>query len=438
MGLFENLKNWWGGERRGRSFRDPALSAFFGANESESGVVVTEDTALQCSAVWAATRVISEGVAALPLILYKRDGDGRVKASDHPVYNLLRNRPNPYLSSFTFREVITAHALLWGQGYAEIERDLGGRAKALWLLRPDYVTCDQRPNGAPFYVYDHPNLGKQELEWDQVFYFGGLGFDGIQSYSMIRMARESIGLGMAAERFGAKLFGSGAKPSGILTTPGHLSDDAVARLRRDFTSMHSGLSNAHRVAILEGGLQWQSIGIPPDDAQFLQTRSFQISEIARWFNIPTSKLRDSGGKTYATLEQENLAFLTETLNPWLIRFEQEVWAKLLQPHERSEYYAEHLVDSVLRADIDQRYKAYAIGRNWGFLSVNDVRAKENMPPVPNGDVYLQPLNMQPLQAPSGPSAPTATPAVGVAPTGDPPVSVPPPDSAAGAPDGATP
>ena len=432
MGLLDNIRGWWRGEqRKAWSFRDPALSSFFGGSESEAGVVVTEDTALQSSAVWAATRVISEGVASLPLVLYRRSGEGRVRASDHPLYNLLKNRPNRFLSSFTFREVLTANALLWGAGYAEIERDLTGRAVALWLLRPDWMSCGQREDGAPYYIYQHPVLGEQELEADQVFYFGGLGGDGVQAYSMIRMARESLGLAMAAERFGAKLFGSGAKPSGVLTTPSHLSDDAVARLRRDFTAMHSGLSNAHRVAILENGLQWQSIGIPPEDAQFLQTRSFQISEVARWFNIPTSKLRDSGGKTYATLEQENLAFLTETLNPWLIRFEQEVWAKLLLPHEREEYYAEHLVDSVLRADIEQRYKAYAIGRNWGFLSVNDVRAKENMPPVPNGDVYLQPLNMQPLQAPSGPSAPSATPAVGVAPTGD-PVSAPPPDASAGA------
>jgi len=435
MGLLDNIRGWWRGEqRKAWSFRDPALSSFFGGSESEAGVIVTEDTALQSSAVWAATRVISEGVASLPLVLYRRSGEGRVRASDHPLYNLLKNRPNRYLSSFTFREVLTANALLWGAGYAEIERDLTGRAVALWLLRPDWMSCGQRPDGAPYYIYQHPTLGEQELEADQVFYFGGLGGDGIQAYSMIRMARESLGLAMAAERFGAKLFGSGAKPSGVLTTPSHLSDDAVARLRRDFTAMHSGLSNAHRVAILENGLQWQSIGIPPEDAQFLQTRSFQISEVARWFNIPTSKLRDSGGKTYATLEQENLAFLTETLNPWLIRFEQEVWAKLLLPQEQDQYYAEHLVDSVLRADIEQRYKAYAIGRNWGFLSVNDVRAKENMPPVPNGDVYLQPLNMQPLQAPSGPSAPSATPAVGVAPTGD-PVSAPPPDASAGADNG---
>jgi HK97 family phage portal protein len=270
---------------------------------------------------------------------------------------------------------------------------------------------DQDEEGAPRYIYRHPKHGQTELNARDVFHIRGLGFDGMQGYSVVTMARDSLGLTIAAEKFGAKFFGQGARPSGVVTLPGHLSDEAFARLKRDFAATHSGIANSHRVAFLEQGMQWQTIGIPPEDAQFLQTRAFQIGEVARWFNIPVSKLRDSGGANYASLEQENMAFLAETLRPWLIRWEQEISAKLLLAHEKPVLYAEHLVDAILRVDLSARYNAYSIGRNWGWLSVNDIRAKEGMDPVEGGDIYLQPLNMQPLQAPAGPSAPTATPAV---------------------------
>lgn len=432
MGLVDTIRNWFGAERRSSySLRDPALVALFGGHEAESGVSVTETTALQSSPVWAAVRVISEGVASLPLHLYQREGRGRTRADGHPIYTLLRDMPNQYTPALAFREALLAHALLWGNGYAEIERDLLGRPVALWLLRPDLMRVESREDGSPYYLYRPPGASETELEPSQVFHIRGLGFDGYRGYSVVEMARESLGLGMAAERFGARLFGSGAKPSGVLTTPGHLSDDALARLRRDFSTMHQGLANSHKVAILENGLQWQSISIPPEDAQFLQTRTFQLAEVARWFNIPSSKLRDNGGKSYATLEQENWAFLSETLRPWLIRIEQEVHAKLLMPYEKGQYYAEHLVEGLLRADLMTRYNAYAIARNWGWYSVNDIRAMENLDPVPGGDVYLQPLNMQPLESPLGANAPTATPAVGIAPPGA-TGAVPLPDSPAGA------
>lgn len=431
MGLISKVRGLLGLEQRvagGYSLRDPALAALFRGQESDSGVVVNEASALQSSPVWAATRVISEGVACLPLKLYERQDGGRRVAVDHPLYGLLHDQPNQHIPAMPFREALQAHALLWGNGFAEIERDVLGRPLALWILPPQCITVDQDEDGAPRYIYRHPKHGQMEFGARDIFHLRGLGFDGMQGYSVVAMARDSLGLTMAAEKFGAKFFGQGARPSGVVTLPGHLSDEAFARLKRDFAATHSGIANSHRVAFLEQGMQWQTIGIPPEDAQFLQTRSFQICEVARWFNIPVSKLRDSGGANYASLEQENMSFLAETLRPWLIRWEQEISAKLLLKHEKPAYYAEHLVDAILRVDLAARYNAYAIGRNWGWLSVNDIRAKEGMDPVEGGDVYLQPLNMQPLQAPAGPSAPTATPAVGVAP---PPQS--PPAPTAGAP-----
>jgi hypothetical protein len=247
-----------------------------------------------------------------------------------------------------------------------------------------------------------------------VLHIAGPGFDGVTGYSVVKMARESIGLGMACEQFGAGLFGSGARPSGMLEHPGRLSDDARGRLRGDWERLHAGIDNAHRVAILEEGMKWTPTSIPPDDAQFLQTRKFQIEEVARWFNIPPSKLRDTGGVSYSSLEQENIAFLSETLRPWLIRLEQEFRRKLLLP-ESSELYCEHSVEGLLRTDLSARYAAYAVGRNWGWLSVNEIRALENLEPVAGGDVYLQPLNMQPLDSAGGAQAPAAAPTVGASP-----------------------
>lgn len=412
------------------SLRDPALVNLFGSHIAESGVTVTEFTALNNSAVWSAVRVISEGVASLPLILYRKDGDGRRRAKDHPLYHVLQDMPSEDVPALAFREAMMAHALLWGNAYAEVERNLSGNVTSLHILRPDWMRPRRDDAGNLVYEYRHPSQGVSEHYPRDIFHLRGLGFDGLLGYSVVKVAKESLGLGQAAERFGAKLFGSGARPSGVLEHPGTLSDDAARRLKNDFERSHASIENAHRIAVLEEGMKWTPLSIPPEEAQFLQTREFQIAEIARWFNLPLSKLRVAGS-SYASLEAENLVFLTETLRPWLIRWEQEIWAKLLQPWERDCYHAEHHVDALLRADQASRYNAYAVGRNWGWLSVNQIRAMEGMDPIAGGDEYLQPLNMQPIQAPAGPSAPSSTPAVGTAPTGA--TGAPPPGPSAGAP-----
>lgn len=397
------------------NLRDPALNSFFGVPTSTAGVAVSEDTALTYSPVFQAIRIISETIASLPLHVYDKQPGGRVRIDDIAVAYLLKTQPNSESSAFQFRESIVAHALSWGNGFAEIERDIFGNIKNLWLLPPDLVKIDRDTNGNLFYKYQIPGSSVVRLAPSDVFHIAGPGFDGITGYSPIRLARESIGLGMACEQFGAGLFGSGARPSGMLEHPGRLSDDARGRLRGDWERLHSGLDNSHRVAILEEGMKWTATSIPPDDAQFLQTRKFQIEEVARWFNIPPSKLRDTGGVSYSSLEQENIAFLSETLRPWLVRIEQEIKRKLLLP-ESDSYYAEHSVEGLLRTDLAARYAAYAVGRNWGWLSINEIRALENLEPVPGGDVYLQPLNMQPLDGPGGAQAPPAAPSVTTAPT----------------------
>lgn len=414
MGLVDTLRSFIGLESRATfSLRDPALVTLFGGHGSDAGVVVTESTSLQSSPVWAAIRVISETVGSLPLLLYERSPDGRSRklAVEHPLYELLYCMPHPEIPAMLWSETLMGHALAYGNAYAEIVRAETGEIVSLPILRPDWMSPRRDDSGRLIYEYRHPRAGTHVYQPADVFHLRGLGFDGLVGYSVIRMARESIGLTMAAERFGAKFFGSGAKPSGVLTHPGRLSDDARGRLRQDFERLHQGVNNSHRVAILEEGMKWDALGVPPDDAQFLQTRQFQLQEIARWFNIPVGKLRGQGA-SYASMEAENLVFLTETLRPWLIRIEQEIYAKLLNSIERRIYCAEHRIDDLLRADQSARYNAYAIGRNWGWLSVNEIRAKEGLDPIAGGDEYLQPLNMQPIQAPLGPSAPTSSPSVG--------------------------
>lgn len=412
MTLTDRIRNLFGFQKpatRARTFMDPALTAYFGGSVSTAGVSVDEFSALNYSPVFQAVRIISETVATLPIHVYRRDQDGRRRQDDLIVADLLRWEPNPEMTAVQFREAWVAHAISWGNGFAEIERDGLGRAIRLWLLPPSSVTVSRDLAGNIIYQYREQTGPVITLPQNDVLHLAGPGFDGLVGYSVIQKAREGIGLALAAEQFGSALFGTGARPSGILEHPGRLSDDARARLRGDWERLHAGIDNAHRVAVLEEGLKWTQTSIPPDDAQFLQTRNFQIEEIARWFNIPVSKLRVKDGGSYASLEQENSAFLSECLRPWLVRIEQEVRKKLLLP-ESAALYCEHNVDGLLRTDLQSRYSAYSVGRNWGWLSVNEVRALEQLEPIQGGDQYMTPMNMQPLGVQPGAIAPPSSPA----------------------------
>ena len=390
--------------------RDPALTSWYGGEVSTAGVQVSESTALSYAPFWQAVRIISETVASLPFHVYQHVNGGRVIADDSMIADLLRYAPNDEMTSMQLREQWLAQALTWGNGYCEIERDTIGRPVRLWLLDASRMKVGRDPNGDLQYLYRDDQARPTYLPASDVLHLRGPGGDGYVGASVVALARDSIGLGIAAEAFGSSFFGRGARPSGVLEHPGRLSDDARGRLRGDWERLHSGIDNASRVAILEEGMKWTTTAIPPDDAQFLETRRFQLEEIARWFNIPVSKLRATGGSTYSSLEQENQAFLSETLRPWLVRIEQEVRNKLLLPISSS-YYVEHRVEGLLRTDLAARYSAYAIGRNWGWLSVNEIRALEQLDPIEGGDVFLQPLNMQPVSSMGGAQAPPADPTV---------------------------
>lgn len=382
----------------GLSNPEPWLLEFLYGGKTKSSAVVTESTALNCIAVYACIRVISEDLASLPLFVYERmDADGKKKAREHPLYEILHTQPNPEMSSFTFRETLEGHLLSWGNGYAEIEWAKGGYVKGLWPLRPDKcVPYRNRKTKKIWYRIDVPAGPQVELPAESILHIRGLGFDGLVGYSPIRLMREGIGMALATEEFGGRFFSNSANPGGVLEHPGKMSDTAYDRVKKAWEEKHQGLEASHRIAILEEGMKWQALGIPPEDAQFLQTRKFQLNEIARGYRMPPHKIGDMEKATFSNIEQQAIDYVVSTLRPWLVRWEQECNIKLLSPTERQQFFTSFLVDGLLRGDTESRYKAYAVGRQWGWLSADDIRSLENQNPLPDeqGKKYMIPLNMQ--------------------------------------------
>jgi HK97 family phage portal protein len=396
MGVFSRLLRPTT-EREQRSLESAWLLEALNGAPSMTGVAVTPENSLTYTTVLACVRVLAESVASLPCILYERfeqDGrDAKRRARDHKLYALLHDLPNPVITAFELYEMGMAHLLLWGNFYAEIDWDRRGQAVGLWPLAAWRVTPTATRQGK-VYRLELEDGEEKTLNDYQVLHVPSFGYDGVQGKSMIRLAREAIALGLAAERFGGAFFGNGARPGVVLEHPAQLSDDAHARLRSSWNAQHQGLSNAQRVAILEEGMKLQTIGIPPEDAQFLQTRQFQRNEIASIFRVPPHMIGDLERATFSNIEQQSTDFLTNALRPWLRRWEQRVNRSLLIGDvERRRYFAEFLVDALLRGDLTSRYAAYSTGRQWGWLSVNDIRTLENMNPVDGGEEYLVPMNM---------------------------------------------
>ena len=356
---------------------------------SFAGVFVDNDRALTVAAVYSAVRILAEDVAGLPLHLYFRDGKTRRRADWRDEYRIMHHAPNDYQTAFSLREAMVASLLLWGNAYCEISRGVDGRVKALHFIEPERVQVKRDP-GRIYYQIDT----KTTLEQRDVFHVHAFSTDGVEGRSVVKMARDSIGLALATERFGSGFFGNGATPGGVLEIQKALRDkEAVERLRETWNAKHQGPHKAGGVAVLEEGMTYKQIGIPPEDAQFLETRKFQVSEIARWFRIPPHMIGDLEKATFSNIEHQGLEYVKYTLRPWLVRIEQEAARQLLDSEIQGAYYFEHLVDGLLRGDVEARYKAYSIGRQWGWLSANDIRKLENLNPIDGGDEYLTPLNM---------------------------------------------
>ena len=400
MGLFTSIfrsrdrpKNLSGG-----------TSFFMGS--SSSGKVVTERSAMQMTAVYACVRILSEAIAGLPLHLYKYTSDGgKEKAINHPLYQLLHDEPNPEMSSFVFRETLMTHLLLWGNAYAQIIRNGKGDVIALYPLMPNRMRVDRDDKGQLYYtynrVYDEALKTKSMtvvLKPYDVLHIPGLGFDGLVGYSPIAMAKNAIGLTIATEEYGAKFFANGAAPSGVLEHPSTLKNPE--KLREAWQSQFGGSQNSNRIAVLEEGLKYTPISISPEQAQFLETRKFQINEIARIFRVPPHMVGDLEKSSFSNIEQQSLEFVKYTLDPWVVRWEQNLQRILLNPDEKKDYFFKFNVDGLLRGDYASRMTGYATARQNGWMSANDIRELENLDRIPTelgGDLYLINGNMLPMQ-----------------------------------------
>lgn len=393
----------------GIPLRDPALVAMLGSQPTPAGVDMDEMSALSIGAVWQAVTLIADNVAAMPVTPTELmpDGSHRSLASTPEGY-VLGCRPNPEMTPFVFYETLQAHCLTWGNGYGRIVRqgsdqsDLEAPLKEIWPLLPNQMRPARDPerySGDVFYQFTAMEPGEQneDIPANQVLHIPGLGFDGLKGYGVVQMARDSLGLAAAQEKNAGAFFGRSSIPGGVMTVPEtvRLTDQSRKNLRESWELLHRGPDNAHRLALLEHGIEYKNITIPPDQAQFLQSRQFSVVEIARWFNIPPHLLRDLSNATYSNIEHQGLDFLTYTLRPWLLRWQQEMLRKLYPARLLAVRAIAHGTDNLLMNDTKARYEAYNSAHNIGLLSLNEMRAKERLNPLPPeiGDVRIMPVNV---------------------------------------------
>ena len=397
MGLFE----WLGISPRDApkiedSVRDSGQTFVFG--KADSGETVNERSAMQIATVYACVRLLAETVAGLPLHLYRftdADEKGKEKAKDHPLYRILYRQPNPEMTSFSFREVMMTHLLLWGNCYAQIIRDGKNGILGLYPLLPENVEVDRNEKGQIYYIYhaytdEKPGENNKDIYFrrDEIFHVPGLGFNGLVGFSPIAMMKNALGTTLAVEKYGSAFFRNGAQPSGVLEHPGVLKNPE--KIRETWSDVYGGPNNAHKVAVLEEGMSYKAISLPPEDSQFLSTRQFGVNEICRIFRVPPHMVQDLEHATFSNIEHQSIDFVVHTLTPWLVRFEQAIMKDLLLPDEQDGLFPKFNVDGLLRGDYQSRMQGYATGISNGFMSPNDVRRLEQLDTIPaekGGDDY---------------------------------------------------
>ena len=375
--------------------RDSGQTFVFG--RADSGERVDEKSAMQIATVYACVRLLAETVAGLPLHLYrtKDGGSAKERAMDHTLYKLLYRQPNPEMTSFSFREVMMTHLLLWGNCYAQIIRDGKNGVLGLYPLLPENMEIDRDDKGQIFYIYhaytdEKPGENNKDIYFrrDEIFHVPGLGFNGLVGFSPIAMMKNALGTTLAVEKYGSSFFKNGAQPSGVLEHPGVLKDPS--KIRENWSAVYGGANNAHKVAVLEEGMQYKAISLPPEDSQFLSTRQFGVNEICRIFRVPPHMVQDLEHATFSNIEHQSIDFVVHTLTPWLVRFEQAIVKDLLMEEEQDEYFPKFNVDGLLRGDYQSRMQGYATGISNGFLSPNDIHRLENWDLIPaekGGDDY---------------------------------------------------
>ena len=358
-----------------------APTFFFG--NSASGKTVNPRNAVQVSTVYACVRVIAETIASLPLAIYEETEGGSRKATEHQLYRLLHDEPNPEMTSFIMRETMLTHLLLWGNSYSQIIRSGRNKIIGLYPLLPDKMEVDRDSKGTLTYTYSTTEGMTVALQPTDVLHIPGLGFDGIMGYSPIALEKNAIGLGIAAEEYGSRFFQNGARPSGILTHPNTVKDPK--RLRESWNAAYGGSSNGSKVAILEESMTFTPISMPNNEAQFLETRKFQVEEICRIFRVPPHLIGNLDRATYSNIEHMSIDFAMHTIRPWLVRIEQAMNRALFTDNEKGHFYVQFNIDGLMRGDYKSRMEGYSIGRQNGWLSANDIRALENMNPISDED-----------------------------------------------------
>ena len=371
------------------------LQNIFGGKVN-SGITVNEVTALKYSAVFSCVRILSETIATLPCILHQKTPDGKSKATQHPIYNLLHDQANTEQTAYQWKAITVSHMALWGNAYSFIERNTAGYPIGLWPLLPSRMQV-WRDFNQQIIVYNYilPDGRMIRMDPANLLHLWMFSIDGILGLSPIGYQREAIGLGLAMEEFGARYFSNGTNTGAVISHPGQMSDQSYKHLKDSMNEKYEGLGKSHKLMILEEAMKFEKIGIPPEDSQFLQSREFQVVEIARIYRVPPHMIADLSKATFSNIEHQSLEFINYTISPWITNIEQIFNSKLLSTEERVTYFAEFLVSALLRGDIKSRYEAYSIGRQNGWLSANDVRELENMNRIDGGDIYLSPLNMIP-------------------------------------------
>ena len=376
--------------------RDSGQTFVFG--RADSGERVDEKSAMQIATVYACVRLLAETVAGLPLHLYRytdKEGRGKEMAKDHPLYKILYRQPNPEMTSFSFRETMLVQLLLWGNCYAQIIRDGRNGIISLYPLLPENMEIDRDEKGEIYYIYhaytdEAPGENNKDIYFrnDEIFHVPGMGFNGLVGFSPIAMMKNALGTTLAVEKYGSSFFKNGAQPSGVLEHPGVLKNPE--KIRQNWSAVYGGPNNAHKVAVLEEGMQYKPISLPPEDSQFLSTRQFGVNEICRIFRVPPHMVQDLEHATFSNIEHESINFVVHTLTPWLVRFEQAIIKDLLLPEEQDVYFPKFNVDGLLRGDYQSRMQGYATGISNGFMSPNDIRHLEQLDPIPSeqgGDSY---------------------------------------------------
>ena len=363
-----------------------------GGIDSRTGVYVSSETALRYTTVLICVRVLAESVASLPCILYKRRADGgKDRATDHPLYKVLHDQANSWNTAFEYTEGTMVNLATRGNGFAYVDRNRKGQTIGLVPLNPDGVTITQAMDWSPKYEAVMPDNSKAKLSSKEMHHIRGPLPKGYVGQSMISLAREAIGLGLAAEHFSAHLYANGIKPTGVLTHPGKVGVEATENLRSQFASKYAGISNGGKPLLLEEGMTWTSMSITPKDAEFISSRKFQRSEIAGIFRVPAHLVNDLEKATFSNIEFQTLDFIIHSLRPWLVRWEQAINRDLLSEQDRAEgYFCEFLLDAMLRGDTKSRYEAHSLAIQNKWMNRNEVRIKENMNPVEGGDVFENP------------------------------------------------